>query len=134
MRTRNRQRPYQQFVELETHTDDGLRLGILKLAILLLLTVSAALTFVWLRSKTEVYRRDLGQWRTQYELRVKEVANLHVQLEHYTGRTYLKEMVKRLRLGLAEPDQGQVRRVVLDPPDQAPEPGKQPLLARAPVN
>ena len=87
----------------------------------LVLVLTAALAFVWLRSSHHGLGRELQSLRRDVAIKAKEVENLRMALASYKSGQYVLTAAEHLRLGLRPPLPGQVRRVRLGPPPREAE-------------
>lgn len=102
--------------ELSVRVTEGSRLGVaFRGGSLLLLVFSASVVFVWLRSSTERFSRELQAYQEEFRDRGREYENLRVEYESFTSREYILRRVADFPAGrLLHPHlPGQVRRVAV---------------------
>jgi len=73
-----------------------------------------SLAFVWCRSAETKMNRRMVELREQYKLKLNELKNLQIDLEHYRGGKHVLTAVEQFELELHPPVAGQVRRIIPD--------------------
>ncbi|OPZ31213.1 MAG: hypothetical protein BWZ02_00352 [Lentisphaerae bacterium ADurb.BinA184] len=110
MRKPSPNRPY-RYEALEVDASREAAFSAWRWFVLVFCGLIAVLAFVRLRSSNEELRLRVETLRRDYDVRAKELENLELEYESYTGGRYVFGAVARMNLGLRPPEPGQVRRV-----------------------